>query len=314
VSFRALDLSVSPPALSTLATLPAGDGEAGLYNGGGVLAGDLYFSSTDAHGYFGSGGLLSVFNVSSNALVAQLPSQYCDHLLLDGGRLLCVASAPWFWPPGVPPSNDDVAALVVSLLELDAATGQATFLASFSPGYVLSFGAPAFDAAAGALFLHVARGLSADVEVWTVDVRATPPRVVAVSQQPREQSIQAMLWSPAPRAALLAFVFTEPPSPRNFSLGLYSVAVPGGGVPPSFAPVGGAPSLYPRVASVTGAAALSGDGAQLYVVAIDDRRGLWLVTVDTFSGEAQLTLPLSAALCPSDPSPCVVGDLQWLRS
>jgi hypothetical protein len=302
---------VSPPALTTLAVLPVG--EASLYAGGGVLAGGLWFSSTCEGGYFGSAGLLTTFNVSSGAVAARVPSTYCDHLIADAGRLLCVASAPWYWPPGAQPTNDDPAHLVISLLELDAASGSASFLASFKPGYVLSYGAPAFDAGAGTLLLHVAQGLSADVEIWRVDVRAAPPRLAAVAAQPRGAAIETLLWvAPAQGGpALLALVFTSPPSPRNYSLGLYlaDVAAPTA----AFAPVGGAPSLYPRVASTTGAAALSGDGAQLFVVAVDDRRGLWLVTVDTRTGAGELTLALSDAICPDDPSPCVVGDLLWVE-
>jgi len=322
VSFRAVDLASR--AITTLVTLPPADAQAALYVGGGALdaSAGLWYSSTCAGDDFGSTAVLTAFDVRAGAVSAELvgTTPYCAYLFFTrSGRLLCQTAAPWYWPPGEAPSNDDTAGLVLSLLEItDASTGAWTFLTNFTPGFVQSFGAPAYDAAADALYLHVAEGLSSTVQVWTVRVEPPgggPPRVVAVAAQTPEAAIETMVVAPAaapPAAArLLALAFTAPPSPLKYSLGLYVANATGPTL--ALAPVGGPPTLYPAVSSSTGAAALSADGATLYVVAVDDKRASWLLAVDTASGAlAAPSLPLSAAVCPDDPSPCVVADLLFL--
>ena len=318
VSFRALDLSASPPSLSTLATLPplpSGETEISLYVGGSALdaASGLWYSSTfvsDHNGFPPGRGVLTVFDTRANKVLRRVANTtYCNFLFFDRGALLCEAAAPWYWPPGAPQSNDDVEDLVESLLALDPVSGAATFLANFTPGYVLSLGSPVFDGASGTLFLHVARGLSGDVEVWSVDVRARPaPRVVARAAGAATQQTLAL----PPAAAhlgpghLLAVAFERAPAPANYSLALYAADVAGSAV--ALTPVGAGGSVYPTVSFTGGAATLSGDGALLYAVGTSPERRPVLVSFDTRTGAAAAVLDLSV-VCPDDPSPCVVGDL-----
>lgn len=328
LSFRALDLGATPPTLTTLATLPpppAGETEISLYTGGSALdaAAGLWYSSTvvgAGAGFPPGRAVLTVFDVVANKVARRVnASTYCNSLFLDEGRLLCEAAAPWFWPPGAPQSNDDAADLVESLLEIDAKSGEATFLANFSESYVLSRGAPAFDAATGLLYMHVAQGLSAGSEVWTVDARAMPPRVVARAVGGAEplQTFAVLPGAGAPRAAvashsaLLAIAFFKTQPPANYSLALYTAAVAGASV--VVTPVGGSSgggNAYPAVSYTTAAAALSGDGTLLYAVGTSPARAPLLVSFDTRTGAVSELLDLSV-VCPDDPSPCVVGDLVW---
>lgn len=318
VSFRALDLSVSPPALSTLATLPplpSGETEISLYTGGSALdaAAGLWYSSTFIGGSAGfppGRAVLTVFDVAANTVVRRVnASTYCNALFVDRGTLFCEAAAPWFWPPGSPPhSNDDIEDLVESLLSLDPVSGAATFLANFTPGFVLSYGSPVFDAASGTLYLHTVHGLSADIEVWSIDVRAAPaPRVT--SRAAGATALQTIAVPPKAHepGQLLAVVFERAAAPANYSLSLYSADVRGAAV--TLKPVGSSGgSIYPTVSYTGGAATISGDGALLYAVGTSPERAPVLVSFDTATGAVAKVLDLSE-VCPNDPSPCVIGDL-----
>ena len=312
---RQVDLSSSPPTLTTLAHIPRDGGavEASLYVGGGALSSaGLWYSSTceGSTDFPPCTGVLTAFDTTTNKLSARVrDTVYCDHLFFDAARLLCLASVPWFYPPGAPHSNDDIDDLQQSLLELDPATGNHTFLGNFTREFVLSYGSPTFDAASGTLFVHVSRGLTADVEVWSVDVRASPPRIVQRSASARTASLDSLVFAPPPRGpALLAFAELSPPA-SNYSLGLYAIDVAVANI--SLRSIG-APTLYPRFSYTTGAASLSADGATLYAIAVDDKRASTLIGVDTRTGAVALALPLSDAVCPDDPSPCVIADLQFL--
>jgi hypothetical protein len=316
LSFRAIDLGAAPLSVSTLATLPAppaGETEVSLYAGSSVLDAEagLWYSSTvvgTGDGFPPGRAVLTVFDVRTNKVVSRVDAAaYCNALAVDRGQLLCEAAAPWYWPPGAPESNDDVADLVESLLLLDVASGNATFLANFTPGFVLSYGSPAFDAASGTMYLHVAQGLSSDIEVWSVDVRATPaPRVV--TRASGAKPLETLVVQPGARAGqLLAVAFEKVPAPKNFSLSLFSADVRGSSV--ALTPIG-AGSAYPAISYTGGAAALSGDGALLYVVGTSPTRVPFLVSFDTTTGAVADLLDLSV-VCPDDPSPCVVGDLVY---
>lgn len=234
-------------------------------------------------------------------------STYCSALFLDGGALFCQAAAPWYWPPGAPESNDDTADLVESLVTLDAASGEVAFLASFTPGYVSSYGSPAFDNERGTLFLHVVQGLSTDNELWSVDVRARPAPRVTVRATGATPLDTFVVQPGAPAGRLLAVAFERAPAPANHSLSLYAADVTG----PSVALTRiGTGSAYPALSYTGGAAALSGDGATLFVVGTSPTRVPFLVSFDAKTGAVAELLDLSV-VCPDDPSPCVVGDLVY---
>jgi len=315
VSFRSVDLaSLEVTTLATLPALPSGETEISLYTGGSALdaASGLWYSSTvvgKGSGFPPGRAVLTVFDVKTNTIVRRVENAttYCNGLFFDQGALFCEAAAPWYWPPGSTQSNDDVDDLVESVLAIDPVSGKGTFLSNFTPGFVLSYGAPVFDAASGTLFLHVAQGLSADIEVWSVDVRAAPaPRVTARAGGAKPlQTLAVPPGGARGKGQLLAVAFETAPAPSNYTLSLFAANVAGASV--ALEQVGSG-NAYPAISYTGGAATLSGDGALLYAVGTSPTRVPVLVRFDTKTGTVAELLDLSV-VCPDDPSPCVVGDL-----
>lgn len=280
----------------------------GEYTGDSVSTGDgtwITIAMRDSE-FSEVGAVLEEFDEATGTLVASVnTTHYCTALFFRPsapGSVGCWTASPWFYPPSPPnPPGED---LTASLLFLDRATGNATYVASYPVGWVLQTNAAvSYNSVSDELSLFMHLGLTGRAQWWTVDA-ATGALVSAIDVD------HTLTWFSsdfdAAHNRTIGYAF-EAPAPGVYTERLATVITPNGTVSLYLSDS----DVYPELAEPTGATTIGADGVH-YSVWEDDEFGMYIVGKAMETGHTILTVPVGAQLCAADLSPCVVADLQWV--